>query len=74
MKNLATKNINDFTILTNGEAFISQRKAAELCGMANTTIQSFIKSRAANVDTKQGLTPDLLQKVVQYYAYKGNTN
>ena len=70
--NLATKNENDFTVTPNGKCFISQRKAAELCDVARTTIQSFIKSRPVNVDISQGLSPDLLQKVVQYYAYKGN--
>jgi len=34
MNNLAKRNNNDFTVLENGDAFISQRKAAELLGVS----------------------------------------
>lgn len=67
--NLATKNQNDFTILDTGEAFISQRKTAELCGVALSTLQHFFRSN--NIDVKQGVTPDSLQKAVTHYAGKG---
>ena len=67
-KNLATKNINDFTVLPTGDAYISQRKAAELCGVNKTNIQKY----TAKDDTKQGLNYDLLEKSIRYYAFKGN--
>ena len=72
-KNLATKNTTDFTVLDSGEAYISQRKAAELLGVNPNTFMKWVRQHTNKGDTKQGLTPDLLQKGTQYYAYKGNT-
>lgn len=51
-----------------GEAFISIRKTAELLGMADTTLRDHLKSAHPNFDRKQGLTPEILQKVVSYRA------
>lgn len=67
MKNLATKNTNDFTVTETGEAFISQRKAAELLGVARSTLQSWLTGHH-NYDANQGLTADLLQKAATHYA------
>lgn len=50
MNNLATKNISDFTVLDNGDAFISQRKAALLCGVSHTTIQNWVATLDTNND------------------------
>lgn len=72
--NAITANITrDFIVdSVSGEAFISQRKCTDVTGVPNTTIQSYIKNRAARYDTSRGIEADLFGKVVQYYAFKGN--
>ena len=67
MKNLATKNTNDFTVTESGEAFISQRKAAELLGVDEKSIRNFLKS-AHNHDVNQGVSAENLQKSATHYA------
>lgn len=69
MKNLATKNTTDFTVLENGQAFISQRKAAELCGVGQSTIRDFFHSN--NIDVNQGVSAENLEKPITHYARKG---
>ena len=68
MKNLATKNTTDFTITENGDALISQRKTAELCGVERNSIVHFFKDKS---DISQGVSDNQLASVVQYYANKG---
>ena len=70
-KNLATKNANDFTIDENGEAFISQRKLAELIGVNPNTLMSHIRSTHPNTNTLNGLSAHVFSKTTHYYAYKG---
>lgn len=69
MKNLATKNQNDFTVLENGEAYISQRKAAELCGVGQSTLNEYFRSN--NIDVKQGISAENLNFSITHYAQKG---
>lgn len=60
----------------NGEAYISQRKAAELLGVANTSLQYYLEnvlSRAGNYDTSQGLSSEIFAFPVQYYALDART-
>ena len=58
----------DFKVNTaTGEAFISQRKTAELLGVSKSAISSWI-SRAVKADTSQGLTADLFAECGQYFA------
>lgn len=65
---LTSNTSSDFTVnSTTGEAFISQRKLAELLNVSKSTISSWV-SRAVNTDTSQGLTPEIMQSAVQYYA------
>ena len=63
---------NEVTVDTStGEAYISQRKAAELLGVANTSLQYYLEnvlSRAGNYDTSQGLSSEIFALSVQYYA------
>lgn len=67
-----TTNVNsEIVVDTNGEAYISQRKAAELLGVANTSLQYYLEnvlSRAGNYDTSQGLSSEIFAFSVQYYA------
>ena len=42
MTNLATCNTSDYTITPTGEAYISQVKLAELCGVSKQSISRFI--------------------------------
>ena len=66
-----TKPTIDFKVNSQtGEAFISIRKTAELLGIAKSTLFDHI-SRTVNSDTKQGLTPEMLQISAQYYALSG---
>ena len=63
----------DFKVnITTGEAYISIRKTAELLGIDEKTIRNFLDLSAPNYDRKQGLTPEILQKVTQHYSLKGN--
>ena len=68
MINLATKNTNDFTVTESGEAFISQRKTAELCGVERNSIVHFFKDKN---NISQGVSDKQLAFVVQHYAIKG---
>lgn len=65
MKNLATKNTSDFTVLEDGQAFISQRKAAEMCGISQPSLLAFLSKKHV---TNQGLTPEMLQEAITHYA------
>ena len=65
MKNLATKNVTDFTITESGEAFISQRKVADLCGVSRSSVVHYLND---DYDISQGLTDKALSIVVQHYA------
>lgn len=51
-----------------GEAFISVRKTAELIDVPDTTLRRHLDSPdgAPNFDRKQGLTPEILQKVAYH--------
>ena len=66
------KSENEVTIFDNGQAYISQRKLAELTTVNRSTIQSFIKNHPDNFDTKQGVSSELALKVIQNYAFKNN--
>ena len=68
MSNLVTMS-DDFTVDSNGNAFVSQRKAAQLCGIDQSNISRFIASN--NIDAKQGLTPENLSLCITNYAQKG---
>lgn len=74
--NLAAKNNNDFTVLDNGEAFISQTKLAELCGVDQSAISKGISRNSANVigvmlNENNQLSSDSAFNVIGYYAAKG---
>lgn len=68
MKNLATQNQTDFAVHANGDAFISQRKAAELCGVSQSAISQICLSK--NIDVKQGVSSENLSLLITYYAQK----
>ena len=61
---------SDFRVDANGEAYISQRKAAEMLGLANTSLQSYLDRhlRAVNPDSNQGLSSEIFALCIQYYA------
>lgn len=64
-----TKPTIDFKVNSQtGEAFISIRKTAELLNMPDTTLRDHLKAAHPNFDRKHGLTPEILQKVVNYRA------
>lgn len=57
----------DFKVdTTTGVAYISQRKAAELCGVSQQAVSAFCLSD--NIDTKHGLTDEILFLLVIHYA------
>ena len=72
MKNLATTNKKDFTILTNGEAFISQTAIAKLCGVGQNAISQFIKKTGdtLNLNKLNQLDAKSLELVIGYYAFE----
>lgn len=60
---------NDVTVnLATGEAYISQRKAAEKLGIARPTLQSWIDRHPNNFDVKQGLSSEIFSLCIQHYA------
>lgn len=68
----SSTNNSEITVNTyTGEAYVSQRKAAELLGVARTSLQYYLTntlSRPENYDTSQGLSSEMFAFAVQYYA------
>jgi hypothetical protein len=62
--------LQDFTVLENGDCFMSQREAARLVGMSQNAVRNFYGSN--NIDVKQGLNPENLLILVQHYSRKGS--
>ena len=60
------KQTNDVTILQSGEAFISQRKLAVLCGVDQSTINRYYAS--LNIDVNQGISDENAVLCITYYA------
>ena len=64
---LQTQNSKEVTVNTStGEAYISQRKAAEKLGVALSSLQHFCRS--LNSDVKQGLSSEIFSLSVTHYA------
>ena len=65
---LAT-NVNSEVVVNTvtGEAYISQRKAAEMLGVASSTFNDWVNRTLNNV-TQQGLSSEMLAIAGQYYA------
>lgn len=67
MSNISTVLVTDFKVNTvTGEAFVSQRKAAELLGVSQSAISQFSLSR--NYDVKEGLSSEIFSFLVTHYA------
>lgn len=67
MKQLKTQNSKEVTVNTStGEAYISQRKAAEKLGMTHQAIQQWCLAR--KYDVKQGLSSEIFSLLVTHYA------
>ena len=64
----------DFTVnAVTGEAYISQRKAGELLGVAKTTLQNYLVSDHPNFNRINGLTPEILQITTLHFALNAKT-
>jgi len=70
VNNLATVNQSDFTITAEGEAFISQRKLANLLGINRSALSMHLSTVHPNANTSKGLSDILLQTLTTYYAYE----
>lgn len=74
-KNLAVTNTTDFTILENGDAFISQSKAANALGVPRSTLRGWIKSATLKNDINTNefnqLDARSFQKMVKVATLKG---
>lgn len=71
MSNLSTVLVSDFKVNTvTGEAFVSQRKAAELLGVSHTAMQNHLSSCHPNYLNPEGLSPEIFQQVATYYAFQ----
>jgi len=70
MKNLATINQKDITILDNGDAFVSQRKCAELCGVSQSAVSQ--RCLSLNLDVKQGISSENAFLLITHYASQSN--
>jgi hypothetical protein len=60
------KQANDVTIFSNGDATISQRRLAELCGVDQSVLSRFFASR--NVNVNQGVSSENAFLCITYYA------
>lgn len=69
-ENLATKNVEDFTVLANGDAFISIRKLGDLIDVPKSTLHRYCGT--LKIDTGQGISYKHVSKVGQHYAEQGN--
>ena len=71
MRNLAQMNTEDFTVNENGEAFISQTKVAELCGVVPHAIsQQVVKTRdTLKLNEINQLHYESLELMIGYYAF-----
>jgi hypothetical protein len=70
MNNLATTNKSDFTVLENGEAFISNRKLADTINVPESTLRDYF--RAQQIVITQGVSYKNLPKAAHHFAAKGN--
>lgn len=62
---------NEITVDTsNGEVYISQRKAAEILGVSKSGISNYIErsSRPEEIDISQGLSSEIFNSCAQYFA------
>jgi hypothetical protein len=67
--NEIAKQENEITILTSGEAFISQRKLEELLGLGVGTVNKFLSRQQIKYNVVNGLGVDLVESVSTYYAF-----
>lgn len=76
--NEVVKQDNDVTILSNGDAYISQRKLAELCGVDHKSIQNWLgrnKQVATGfVNEDNQLSHFLVSKVAAYFAIESKSS
>lgn len=72
MKNLATKNNTDFSIFENGDAFISQTKVAELCGVEQPAISKYVEKTRNSLKLNEinQLDHTSLELVIGWYRTK----
>ena len=72
MQNLATKNNQDFTVTASGDAFISQTKVAELCGVGQDAISKFVSRTGHSLILNEinQLSYESLELVIGHY--RGN--
>lgn len=72
MQEVVLKNNNiDFKVNEEtGEAYVTQRKASELLGVSLSSLSSYIERhlRTEELDTSQGLSSEIFNFCVQYYA------
>ena len=68
VNNLTRVNSIDFTVTATGEAFVSQRKAAELCGTSRSSVVHLLKGKHT---ISQGVGDTALSFLVQHFAQKG---
>ena len=65
-------NYNDFVVASDGSAFISQTKVAELCGVGQDAISKFLKRRTGHtyiLNEFNQLHSDSMELVIGYYAF-----
>ena len=62
--NEVTRNPTDFTVTTTGDAFVSQRKLAELCGIDQSAIS--LRCSSLNFDVKQGVSDENAFLLITY--------
>ena len=70
---IVIENTQDYTVTDSGEAFVSQRKAAELMGVNDNTLRSYISRNHKNDNTINGLDSKTLQSATMYFAIESRT-
>lgn len=66
---LVVKAQNEVSVLADGQAYISQRKLAEVLGVNENTLFSFINRKHKNYNTSRGLDAFLVKSASSYFAF-----
>ena len=73
MQELIATNSKDFTVTEQGDAFITQTKVAELCGVTQSTISDFTKNKTHSLKLNKinQLSAESAFYTLAHYAEKG---
>ena len=68
------KQLNEVTVFKNGDAYISQRKLADILNVKDSTLRMHISRDHPQASTDQGLSPKMVFLVTAYFAYESKVS